>query len=282
MLHSLASDRASGQRAGAGDLFVNVPDGYTTAIALLAVGLLYFVDTLLSQESAGFYPAGMVTAWGLWLLLKRAQVDNEIITFVLCLLVGTYVLAGLEAERRRIRLATFKFLSPLYATAHLLALVVLIRIYIRPLEELFGGAQWTDAMQLWGAADQLVLAIVYGLFAWRYQERWGHLAAWLAMIGGGFIAIVFSRGHGSLAAKGALIAAVMVLAERALYSLKRRDTIRKPLRAYLRLAWYLYQRPLLVAGVDGFGWDHRVVPGPKPDPAGWRGGYNRFGQLLDF
>lgn len=229
--------------------FANVADGYVPAISLLAVGLLYFADTLLSRDSIGFYPAGIVTSWGLWLLLEQAQVSKEINTFVLCLLVAIYFLAGLEAERRRIPVATFKFLSPLYNTGHLLALVMLMRIYIHPLDELLGGPEWTDAMQLWGAADQLILAGVYGSFAWgRYQERWGHIAAWLAMIGGGFIAIIFSRGHGSLAAKGALIAAVMILAERALYSLKRRDTIRRRSRACMRLAWGLYQRPLLVAG----------------------------------
>ena len=124
-------------------------------------------------------------------------------------------------------------------------------------------------MQLWGAADQLILAFIYGLFAGgRYQERWGHLAAWLGMIGGGSIAIVFSHGHGSLAAKGALIAAVMILAERALYSLKERETIRRRSWAFIRLAWGLYQCPLLVA--DGFGRNYWFVSGPKSDPAGWR------------
>ena len=229
--------------------FANVPEGHVPAITLLAIGFLYFVDTLLSGDSTGFYPAGFVTAWGLWLLLKRAQMDNEIITFALCLLVAAYFLAGLNAERGRHGIATFRFLAPLYQTAHLLSIVILARIYVQPLNELFGGEEWTGAMQLWGAADQLLLAIIYGLFSWgRYQERWGHIAAWLAMLGGGFVAIGFSEGHGSLAAKGALIAAVMVLAERALHALKERRTIRIRSRAFLRLAWRLYRRPLLVAG----------------------------------
>ena len=119
--------------------FVNVADGYIPAISLLAIGILYFADTLLSQDFVGFYPAGIVTAWGLWLLLRQAQVNNEIITIALCLLVATYFLAGLEAERRKIPVATFWFLAPLYNTAHLLALVILIRIYIHPLDEFLGG-----------------------------------------------------------------------------------------------------------------------------------------------
>ena len=228
---------------------LSLPEGYVPAIALLAVGILYFADTLTTRESAGFYPAGLVTAWGLWLILQRARVDNELITFALCLLVSIYLFAGLEAERRKIPTATFKFLSSLYNTVHVLAIVIVIRIYLHPLDEFFGGPEWTDAMQLWGAADQLLLGALYGSYAWgRYQERWGHIAAWLAMIGGGFIAIIYSRGHGSLAAKGAIIAALMILAERGLNYLRKNPRLEKNRRAILWLAWRLYQRPLLVAG----------------------------------
>ena len=229
--------------------FISAPDGYVPAITLLAVGILYFVDTLVNWEAVQFYPAGLITAWGLWLLLKHTELDNELITFALCLLVSIYFLTALEAERRKIPTATFGFLSPLYNAAHLLAIVIMLRIYSHPLDEFFGGPEWTDAMQLWGAADQLLLGLLYGLYAWgRYQERWGHVAAWLAMIGGGFIAIIYSRGHGSLAAKGAIIAVIMILAERGLNYLRKQPTIQKDRRGILWLAWRLYQRPLLVAG----------------------------------
>ncbi len=229
--------------------FASAPDGYTPSITLLAVGLLYFADTLASRERYFFYPAGLVTALGVWLLLAHAEVDKEIITFVLCVLVLVYFLAGLEAERRKSSFGSPNFLEPLYHTGHAIAVVALMRIYIRPLDELFGGPAWTDTMRLWEAADQLILAAVYGAFAWgRYQEEWGHIGAWLAMAGGGFIAMIYSRGHGSLAAKGALIAAAMVLAERGLYALRRREKIPKRRRAILRLGWNLYRRPLLVAG----------------------------------
>lgn len=229
--------------------FADVPDGYIPAISLLAIGLLYFADTLASREALGFYPAGLVTTWGLWLILTQAKVDKEVITFALCLLVAIYFLPGLEAERRRLSLGNYRFLSHLYNTAHLLAFVILIRVYINPINEFLGGPEWTDTVQLWGAADQLLLGVVYGLYAWgRYQEFWGHIAAWLGMIGGGFIAIIYSRGHGSLAAKGAIIAVIMILAERGLNYLKQKESIRSRFRAVIRLAWGLYQRPLLVAG----------------------------------
>ena len=229
--------------------FANVADGYVAAISLLAIGLLYFADALLSQDSIEFYPAGIVTAWGLWLLFRQAEVNNEIITFALCLLVATYFLAGLEAERRKIQVATFKFLLPLYNTAHLLVIGILMRIYIHPLDEFLGGPEWTDASQLWGAADQLILAVAYALFTWaRYQEAWAYVTIWLMMIGGGFIANMLSRGHGSSAATGALIALMAILAERSLNALKQRSTIERQRRAIVRLVWRLFHRPLLVAG----------------------------------
>lgn len=229
--------------------FANASDGYVPSITLLAIGLLYFTDTLLSREALGFYPAGLVTAWGLWHILDHAKVDNEVITFALTLLVAVYFLAGLEAERRKLSDGKYNFLAPLYHTAHVLSLVVLARIYLNPLQGFFTGDEWTDTQQLWGAADQLLLGIVYGLFAWgRYQEFWGHIAAWLGMAGGGFIAIVYSRGHGSLAAKGALIAVIMVLAERGLNQLKQRASLDQNKRHFFIRAWGLYERPLLVAG----------------------------------
>ena len=211
--------------------------------------MLYFADTLASKERIEFYPAGMVTAWGLLLALSRWDVKLDVATLILCALIAVYILAGLNAERRKAPLATPTFLAPLYHSAHLLAVYALARVYIHPFEEFIGGAIWTDTMQLWGAAAQLLLGILYGLYAWgRYQERWGYIAAWLGAAGGGFIAIVYSRGHGSLAAKGALIAVIFILAERGLLYLKQRRDVRYRLRAFAHLAWGLYRRPLLVTG----------------------------------
>ncbi|PKO23407.1 MAG: hypothetical protein CVU38_04250 [Chloroflexi bacterium HGW-Chloroflexi-1] len=252
--------------------FIITPQGFVPPITLLAVGLLYFADTLASRQSAEFYPAGLVTAFGLWLLLDRWQVNSEAITFGLCLLVGVYFLSGLLAERRRTVLASPSFLAPLYHCAHLVAVWTLFRVYARPLQDLFGSPDWTVAVQTWGAVDQLILAALYGLFAWgRYQERWGHIAAWLGMIGGGFIVISYSHGHGSLAATAAVIVTIFILAERALHATRRPKNItsviqRLPhslavvaeaaankmrLPAYARLAWRLFRRPLLVTGWIG-------------------------------
>ncbi len=229
--------------------YTNIESGYVPSASLLAGGILYFVNTLLSHAGIGFYAGGLVTAAGLWQILREAGTDIEVRAFALCLLTAVYFLAGLEAERRKLPGAQYDFLAPLYNTAHFLAFILVVRMYLLPLAEFFDASEWTKAEQLWSAGSQLLFGVMYGLFAWRrYHEFWGHIAAWLGMLGGGFIAIAYSQGHGSLAAKGALIAAVMVLAERGLNHLRQREALQEHLRTFFRLAWVLYQRPLLFAG----------------------------------
>ena len=229
--------------------FYVAPHGYTPTITLLIIGLLYFADAVSSLQSVEFYPAGLVTAWGLMALLDKAGWDSEAVTFSLCLLIVVYFLAGLEAERRKVAYATPKFLSPLYITAHLLTLFVLARLALNPLADLFRLGKWTDVMQLWGAADLVILAGIYALFAWgRYQERWAHVAAWLGLGGGGLIAIVYSSGQGSLAAKGAVIASLFIFAERGLNYLRTRTDVKRRIHALMRLVWILFRRPLLAVG----------------------------------
>ncbi|MGC1377162.1 MAG: hypothetical protein WA821_13105 [Anaerolineales bacterium] len=233
--------------------FIVVSDGgYTPSITVLAVGLLYFADALASRQSLELYPAGLVTAWGLALLLDHAKVDGDVITFVLCALIGVYFLCGLFAERRKVAFGASpaaRFLSPLYHTAHILSLIVLVRIYLQPLIAILHGPAWTDQMQLWGSIDQLLLAAFYALYAWgRYQKFWAYIAVWLAAAGGGFLAIIYSTGQGSLAAKAALIVAALILVERGMDALKRSHRIASRLRAYVRLTWGLYSQPLLFTG----------------------------------
>ena len=82
-------------------------------------------------------------------------------------------------------------------------------------------------MRVWGAACQLVLGVVYALYAWAtFSERWGHLAAWLIAAGGGFVAFAFSEGRGSSAFKGALGVMAYILAERGLHWLRTRPGVK--------------------------------------------------------
>lgn len=230
--------------------FAITPDGFTPAISLLAGGLLYLADAIANRQSWGLAPGGLVTAWGYALLLDRLHLPFDALSFALALLVAVYVLAGLWTERQRSAIFSHRFLLPLYVTAHIVTLFLLWRIYVRPFDDLFFDVPWTDEMRLWGAASQLLLGVVYGLYAWgTYKERWGHVAAWLGAAGGAFIVIIYSTGRGSSAAKGALGVMAFILAERGLYWLRQRPHMRnRRQQAFIRLAWRLYQRPLLVTG----------------------------------
>ncbi|MCI0727489.1 MAG: hypothetical protein L0332_12310, partial [Chloroflexi bacterium] len=105
----------------------------------------------------------------------------------------------------------------------------------------------SDPALLWAAATQAILAVSVGLYAWLIaEEAPAHAAAWLGVIAGGLVAVSYSQGRGSSAAKAALLAIGYVLAERALRraALARRVAWR-PLAGQ---AWRLFRRPLLYAG----------------------------------
>ncbi|MBN1584503.1 MAG: hypothetical protein JXA89_27605, partial [Anaerolineae bacterium] len=228
--------------------FVVAPERFVPPVCLLSAGLLYFADAITRRRAIDLLPAALVTAIGYLLFLYRLEWAVEVIGFCLAVLVAVYFLAGLWVERRRSRTFTHVFLLPFYRASHLLALLCLAIVYLVATINLT-LADWTDEMRLWGAAAQLVLGIVYGLYAWgTYRERWGHLAAWLGTLSGGFLFTVYSRGRGSSAAKAALMAVAFVLAERGLRWLWHQPRIRRRWRAFFRLAWGLYKRPLLAAG----------------------------------
>jgi hypothetical protein len=227
-------------------LFIGTLDlsAYALALTLLAAGLLYFADTLASRQRWEFYPAGLVTAWGLLTWLNAANLASEFVALGLCALIALYFLCGLLAER--LRLVKPGFLSPLYQTAHILTFGALSYIY---LTWLISFLDPSDQFQLVCGLSQLLLALAYALYAWgRYDKFWAFLAVWLAAAGGGFIVLVYSRGQGSLAAKGALIVACLVLGERLLNDLKRRPALQSRLRAFIRLVWGLFRQPLLFTG----------------------------------
>ena len=229
--------------------FIIVPNGLTPAITLLSAGLLYFTDAITRRQSGELVPAGLVTAWGYMLLLSRLRLSFDPLSFALVLLITLYFLAGLWTERQKSAVFTQKFLAPLYFTGHILSLLSLWWIYVRPFDKFIFGLPWTDEMRLWGAVAQLLLGITYGLYAWgAYQERWAHIAAWLGAASGGFLAITYSTGRGSSAAKAALLAIVFILAERGLHWLRQRPGVRNRQQAFIRLTWHLYKRPLLVTG----------------------------------
>lgn len=231
--------------------FTIAPAGFAPGLTLLSAGLLYLADALTRRQSFELAPGSVVTAWGYTLVLSQLQFSFDAASFALTLLVAVYLLVGLETERRKSSIFTRQFLMPLYLVAHVLAVVILGRIYLQPFNDLFMAVPWTEPMRLWGAAGQFVLAVTYGLYAWgTYKERWGHLAIWLAVAAGGFVVINYSQGRGSSAAGGAVMALVLVLAERGLRGawLRRHSGSSHRQLAFFRLTWRLFRRPLLAAG----------------------------------
>lgn len=224
------------------------PDGFTLPICLLASGLLYFADAATLKRSSELAIAGLVTAGGYYLFIQQFYLSFEIVNFLLVILASIYIFTGLWVERQKQRPFFRQFLSPLYTVSHLLAFIALFRVYIGPLSYLF-YEPWTDAARVWGAAAQILVAIIYLLYAWgTYKEKWAHIGVWLFAAGGGFIVIAFSSGQGRSAVWAAIGATGFVLLERVLHGLRTYPKFNRGQIVITRLIWRLYQRPLLVAG----------------------------------
>ncbi|MBI5033513.1 MAG: hypothetical protein HZB51_23575 [Chloroflexi bacterium] len=216
-------------------------NGFTPAICLLSAGLLYFADAVTNRQRFELIPGAFVTAWGWAWLLDRAHISFDAVTFALAMLITVYVFVGLWLQHRRSPTLTAAFIAPLYWASHALAFIVLLRVANTPLVALFYRRAWTDEMRLWQAAGCILLGVVYACYAWAsIKERWAHAAAWLFAAGGGLVALSYSTGTGSLAARAALGAMVYVLGERILFWWRQNQRI--------RFAWTLYRRPLLIAG----------------------------------
>lgn len=223
-------------------------DGFTSAICLLSAGLLYLADAMTNRQRWELMPGAFVTAWGWVWLLNRAHIIFDATTFALTSLVAVYVFIGLWHEHRRSPVFNRHFLTPWYWASHLLALVVLWRVALQPIALRF-SSDWTDEHRIWEAVSCILLGIVYASYAWStFKEQWAHAATWLFVAGGGFIAISYSIGTGSLAARAALGAIVFVIGERVLFGMRRRTIIQHRTRAFIQLVWRLYRRPMLVAG----------------------------------
>ncbi len=194
---------------------------FTLSVIFLMIGLLYFTDALTQKHSRELMPAGLITAWGYVVLLKELHFSlhfsYDAIPFALSLLIACYInlefgLSVFPQPKIKNLKSNINF-HPLYLTAHVLTMFTLGQIYMSILFDF-----WTDEMRAWGAATQLVLSVVYMIYAWHTsRSHWAHLATWLLAASGGFVAIIFSSGHGASAAESALLAMAYVLTERFLH-----------------------------------------------------------------
>lgn len=217
--------------------------------ALLAAAALYFVSAWAFRRRWWLIPAGVTLPLGYISALDWLDLAFDPMGTAFALVPAAYLLGGMALERSpllrcRSGVVERSFMEPLYGVAHGLAVGAVIWGLVPLWNRLWWDVPWTDAARLWAAGSQLILCVSYGLAAWFFgQERWGHVAAWLGVMAGGFIATVYSRGRGSSAAKAALLAVVYVLAERGLHL-----SAPSILPRFRARAWPLYQRPLLVAG----------------------------------
>jgi hypothetical protein len=216
------------------------------AVTALLASVLYFASAWAFRFRWWLVPAGLVLPLGLLILMDYWTLSWPQQSLSLALVVALYLLGGVWLELRPG--ASRRFVAPLYAVAHLVAIFTLAWGLYPAIGHLFDAQDWTDPARLWAAGGQLVLGIAYGLFAWfRIQERWAHVAAWLGVLAGGLVASVFSQGRGSSAFQAALLAAAYVFVERALASpaLWRRWP---RVNLAVAKAWPVYRRALLIAG----------------------------------
>ncbi|MBU0495992.1 MAG: hypothetical protein KKB13_29420, partial [Chloroflexi bacterium] len=219
-------------------------DRLVLALAFLLVSGLYFASAWRFKQRWWLTPAGLTlpVAWLLTLAHTETYADLSPaqVGAMLALVPAAYLLVGaLLVSARRVEP---RFMLPLNVVAHGLAVLAVLWGLVPLWYRLFYGLEWSDPDRLWAAGGQLLLVAVYAVDAWSFRlERWGHVAVWLAVSAGGIVATVYSEGHGSSAAKAALAACALVLAERALWALRDRW-------ARVFAAWWLYQRPLLIAG----------------------------------
>jgi len=210
------------------------------ALVFLLISMFYFVSAWRFRQRWWLEPAGVTLPVAWLLFLAHHRVLPAPSGTLLALMPASYLLGGLLLVRyRRVE---GEFLRPLNVVAHGLAALAVLWGLSPLWERLFRGGTWADPDRLWAAGGQLLVGVVYGLVAWGFRrERWGHVAAWLGVSAGGIVAMVYSQGRGSSAAKAALLAVVYVLAERALLALRNRWALAPQ-------AWKLYRRPLLIAG----------------------------------
>ncbi len=212
------------------------------AVTVLAASILYFASAWAFRQRAWFLLAGLSLPAGLLILLDFWKLPWSQQSLILALIPAAYLLGGTALERWRGQPRAF--LSPLYVMAHVTAAVAVAWGLWPAAERWSNGSVWLGVQRLWAAGGHLILVAAYGLFAWfRSQERWAHVGAWLGVLAGAVLIPVVDVGGLSWAFQVAMMAAVYVLAERAVAG--RLLGQRWPAAGQV---WSLFRRPLLVAG----------------------------------
>lgn len=208
----------------------------------LMAALLYFGSAWAFRSRWWLVPAGWTLPASLLLFLDSWAVPWPRQGVVLAGVAAAYLLGGTALERWRG--LSRAFFAPLNAVAHALAAFALACSLVPAFQGPTDDRAWLRSEHLWAVAAAAILAVTYGLLAWlRGEERWAHAAAWLGVLAAATVVSAYDLGPGSPAFLVALLAALYVLAERALAgrALRRRGAASERL-------WSLFRRPLLIAG----------------------------------
>ncbi len=229
-------------------------DRLPVALNLLAVSILAFAYAASLRQQGWLAVGGLVFPIGYGLLLDHLRFPADPFAAALTIPPALYLLVGAYLEIRRGMGRSL--LLPLYGAAQAVAFIAFVGLWVRVSE-----APASDPTLLWAAGGHLILALAYGTSAWYWGagepeavqlgvERvassavaafYAHVAAWMGVGAGGLLAVAYSQGRGSSAAKAALLAIAYVVAERVLFALRDR----RPLAGR---AWPIYRHPLLLAG----------------------------------
>jgi hypothetical protein len=215
-------------------------DQPVAALLFLSAALFYVVSTRILHNRWWLAAAGLSFPISLALGLDWLALPLDPLLFALSLVVLAYIAGPLLLHRYRG--LSRRYQPPITDVAYFIGAILFLFSLIRVL---LGDR--TDALLLWTAATQAVLALSVGIYAWsENEEGFGHAAAWLGVISGGLLASAFSQGRGSSATKAALLAILYIAVERLLrQAALRRGWQWRPLAGQL---WRLFRRPLLMAG----------------------------------
>ena len=200
---------------------------YNSAIFGLAYGWRF-------RQPGWFYPAGLLYGAAAVPILFLYLTNANAALMSLSLLPGGSLLMLLKVSPSPVRQRWLKSLA--VAWLHL----ALLLLPVAALTLLLADATAILPASI-GILGLGVACLVYGWLSGK--ERWHHLGIWIGIFAGGAVVRFFSQGTGRSAALGALLAILLITAERSLAYLARQP--RWPL---CQRCWKLYRRPLTLAG----------------------------------
>ena len=215
-------------------------------VTLLLIGLLYLLFAWVLRQRTWFIWGGLL--WAAGVQAAVSEVSNDSWSFVAQAGVVLFYMVGAGLAEQFLTKdwppdKGRQLLTPLYQLTTLWARLLLLWGLIITLNDLVYEYTLVVPAIGWG-----VLGLGVGLHAWLFNNKVeAHASIWLLVFAAALVAQEYSRGSGRSAALAALLALVLVLAERGLFWLARQGG-KGILPAVWRQGWRLYRQPLLWGG----------------------------------